>query len=334
MSEDPVKPKVSIIIPVYNGSNYIKEAIDSALSQTYRNIEIIVVNDGSADDNKTENIALSYGDKIRYFSKNNGGVATALNYGIGKMTGDYMSWLSHDDMYLPHKIERQIDYLQNIKSVTTILYSDFEIFNVETGRSQVCVTSAVSPANNMLDTLYLLFAGTIHGCTLLLPRRCFEEVGLFDETLKTVQDYDLWFKLLKARYDFRHIEGPLIITRHHKGQGTLSMAEIHQQEVERLYIWAFDEFYESFKRFSFEQVASFVILLINKMLTKAPDHIIKRWPENQARRDSLLRYVQNQKKHGILGPLAGKFAPYPLLMKFASAGHTAFATICRSFEKK
>ena len=83
-------PKVSIIIPVYNGSNYLKEAIDSALEQTYKNIEIIVVNDGSRDNGATEKIVKSYGDRIRYYKKDNGGVSTALNLGIEKMTGEYL----------------------------------------------------------------------------------------------------------------------------------------------------------------------------------------------------------------------------------------------------
>ena len=90
-------PMVSIVIPVYNGSNYLSEAIDSALNQTYPNCEVIVVNDGSEDEGKTENIALSYGSKIRYFAKKNGGAATALNLGIAEMKGEYFSWLSHDE---------------------------------------------------------------------------------------------------------------------------------------------------------------------------------------------------------------------------------------------
>jgi len=99
-------PKVSIVIPIYNGSNYMREAIDSALNQTYQNIEVIVVNDGSSDN--TEEIALSYGDKIRYYSKANGGVSTALNLGIQKMTGDYFCFLPHDDVFALDKIEKQI----------------------------------------------------------------------------------------------------------------------------------------------------------------------------------------------------------------------------------
>ena len=77
-------PMVSIVIPVYNGANFLREAIDSALSQSYKNIEIIVINDGSDDANETDKIARSYGDTIQYFHKKNGGVASALNLASGK----------------------------------------------------------------------------------------------------------------------------------------------------------------------------------------------------------------------------------------------------------
>ena len=117
-------PKVTIVIPVYNGSNYMREAIDSALAQTYENIEILVVNDGSKDGGKTRDIALAYGDKIRYFEKENGGVATALNLAIQEMQGEYFSWLSHDDVYYPDKIQAEIEYLQKIGREDVIVYSD------------------------------------------------------------------------------------------------------------------------------------------------------------------------------------------------------------------
>ena len=103
------KPLVSIIIPLYNGSNYVEEAIKSALAQTYDNIEIVVVNDGSTDNGAGKAICEKYLDKILYFEKENGGCASALNYGIKKANGDFISWLSHDDLYFPEKVEKQIN---------------------------------------------------------------------------------------------------------------------------------------------------------------------------------------------------------------------------------
>ena len=95
-------PKVSIIIPVYNGEKYVKSAIQSALKQTYKNIEIIVVNDGSTDN--TDKVVQQFKNKIIYLKKENGGVSSALNLGLLYMTGDYFSWLSHDDIYKKNKV--------------------------------------------------------------------------------------------------------------------------------------------------------------------------------------------------------------------------------------
>ena len=108
------EPKVTIIIPVYNGSNYLAQAIEAALAQTYLNCEIIVVNDGSKDDGASEKIALSYGNKIRYYLKENGGVSSALNFSLEKMTGEWFSWLSHDDLYYPNKIEKQVAFINEL----------------------------------------------------------------------------------------------------------------------------------------------------------------------------------------------------------------------------
>ena len=127
-------PKVSIIIPVYNGSNYLREAIDSALAQTYKNLEILVINDGSNDKGKTDKIAKSYGNKIRYFKKENGGVATALNLGIKKMTGEYFSWLSHDDLYYPNKVKKQIRFLKTLDDKNVVLYGDYTRRNTKSDK--------------------------------------------------------------------------------------------------------------------------------------------------------------------------------------------------------
>ena len=123
------KPKITIAIPVYNGSNFMKVAIDSAIAQTYDNKEILVINDGSTDNGETEKIALSYGNKIRYIKKENGGVATALNLAIKEMKGEYLSWLSHDDMYKPFKLEKQVEVLNKLQDKNTIIFSNVELID-------------------------------------------------------------------------------------------------------------------------------------------------------------------------------------------------------------
>src|SRR6185312_14318520 len=122
---------VSIIIPVYNGAQYLSEAIDSALAQSYQNIEVLVVNDGSTDAGATEAVAKSFGHSIRYFYKPNGHVASALNFGVGQMRGQYFSWLSHDDRYVPSKIEVQMHAISEL-GPNVAVYGDFEILEQET----------------------------------------------------------------------------------------------------------------------------------------------------------------------------------------------------------
>ncbi|MBI5075475.1 MAG: glycosyltransferase [Nitrospirae bacterium] len=224
-------PHVSIIIPVYNGSTYLREAIDSALAQTYKHIEVIVINDGSNDGGKTEEIAVSYGDKIRYLFKQNGGVATALNLGIREMRGDYFSWLSHDDVYLPSKLAVQVSALKQ-ETDPVVLYGDYYIINAKSeviGLRQLGHLAAE-------QFLYLLIASyPVNGCTTLIPRLCFNDVGLFNERLKTTQDYDMWVRLSK-KYRFVHMRHALMQARCHPGQGSRITREIHEAEANDFYV--------------------------------------------------------------------------------------------------
>lgn len=185
-------PLVSIVIPVYNGSNYLREAIDSALAQTYDNIEVIVVNDGSNDNGATEEICLSYGDKIRYFKKENGGVATALNLGIEKMQGEYFSWLSHDDIFIDNKISIQVNEAQ--KNGGKFIFGAYELIDCNGNKINDIFPSHIFQTHN--PRLYL-YRGLIHGCTTLIHRSIFIDFGLFDDSKKTTQDYDYWNKIFK-----------------------------------------------------------------------------------------------------------------------------------------
>ena len=228
-------PRVSIVIPVYNGSNYLREAIDSALAQTYENKEVIVVNDGSDDAGKTAEIAARYGNKIRYFEKPNGGVASALNFGIEQMTGEYFSWLSHDDVYYPRKLEAQIAYLNNLGKKDVILYSDFDIID----RNSRVIGRSTIPSFEVERFLYeVLFESFLNGCTILAPKSCFDRVGVFNEALKTTQDYDLWVRLAK-HFDFIHVPEVLIQSRQHAEQGCLTLG--HIEDIDGFYVWSLHE---------------------------------------------------------------------------------------------
>ena len=210
------QPKISIVIPVYNGANYVAEAIDSALAQSYSNTEILVINDGSTDDGATARIARSYGDRIRYVEKPNGGVATALNLGIEEMTGDYFSWLSHDDLYLPEKLATQVQVLEGLEDRDVVLYSDYQLID-ESSK----VTNIVRLDHQTLAAkpLYGVLRGSIHGCSTLVPRSAFERYGKFDPELKTTQDYALWFEMAR-HLRFVHLPKVLISSRWHPEQGS------------------------------------------------------------------------------------------------------------------
>lgn len=190
-------PLVSIIIPVYNGSNYLREAIHSALEQTYPNIEVLVINDGSTDNGATRDIAMSFSSRIRYFEKENGGVVSALNFGIDQMRGEYFAWLSHDDIYLPEKIEKQVRAIQEHQGskpgfcICNCIVMD-ENEN-ELGRTQI-------QKNDSFDqpACFLLLGGHgFSGIMVLIPKVLFDIYGMFTPSLAT-HEYDMWMRLMPA----------------------------------------------------------------------------------------------------------------------------------------
>jgi glycosyltransferase involved in cell wall biosynthesis len=229
-------PKVSIVIPVYNGSDYLREAIDSALAQTYANIEVLVVNDGSTDGGKTDEIARAYGDRIRYFSKDNGGVSTALNVGIKEMTGDFFAWLSHDDVYFPEKIERQIQYLRwnpDAKLVT----SNFVFIDKHSnliGEYANCTLPIIKTGRDVLSVW-------TYGCCILIHKDCFNKAGLWNEKNRTTQDDEMWLKLVK-HYPIYFMQDRLCKSRKHAEQGTIRLAKQHLRDKYEYFRWILQEF--------------------------------------------------------------------------------------------
>lgn len=238
-------PLVSIVIPAYNASNYLAQAIDSALAQTYPNIEIIVVNDGSKDNGATEQVALSYGNKIRYFHKENGGSSSAINVGIANMTGEWFSWLSHDDLYMPNKIEEQINYMKAL-NVGGFIYRHifFSASELIDANGKTIRKSDLSKAKKIeaflevaTDNALLIAEPTnysFHGCSCLIHKSAFAEVGTFDEQLRLLNDVDMWYRLYAKGYIVHYLPQALVKGRVHAKQVSRSIGfsyHNHEQDM-------------------------------------------------------------------------------------------------------
>lgn len=259
LASERYAPLVSIVIPAYNAANYLTEAIDSALAQTYPNVEIIVVNDGSKDDGATERIALSYGDKIRYFSKENGGSSSALNMGIANMTGEWFSWLSHDDLYLPEKLEKQIAYIRclGIEDVEISRHIFFAAWNHIDAAGKIIKGYDSRRAETMekrLDSMphngYLIaepMEYIFHGCSCLVHRNAFADVGYFDENLRYLNDVDFWYRFYAAGYKVHFIPEVLVSGRVHRAQVSRSIGfSYHNPEQDMFWNRSLDWLLENY----------------------------------------------------------------------------------------
>ena len=225
-------PRVTIIIPVYNGANYMREAIDSALSQTYQNIEVLVVNDGSTDNGETDKIALSYGDRITYIKKENGGVSSALNLGIEKMSGEYFSWLSHDDVYTPEKVSRQIEALSSVENKRAVGLCGHCFINDKSEKlskpAPPRFTSGVHDYRAVIREI--LENGAFSGCSLLVPKVAFDECGLFHERLRFSQDALMWLTIFLKGYSLVYNADADVFSRIHGKQLTQNGRALFQKD--------------------------------------------------------------------------------------------------------
>ena len=240
-NEAKFNPLVSIIIPVYNGSNYLSEAISSALKQTYKNLEILVINDGSNDDGKTEQIALSFGEKIRYYRKENGGVSSALNFGIEKMQGDYFSWLSHDDLYFCDKIEKQVRLLEQNQSLlpNLIVYGQCQLIN-STGKP---LKARKWPYQDGIFSGKEFFCTTLNkahalcGLSFLVPKKALLDCGGFNQEYKYIQDIILWNTIVLSGYNCVVHEDVIVKNRVHNAQVSVTKKDLWEKETINQFIF-------------------------------------------------------------------------------------------------
>ncbi|MBV6712248.1 glycosyltransferase [Paenibacillus chitinolyticus] len=216
-------PKVTVVIPFYN-CPYVDQAVSSVLNQTYTNIELIVVDDGSTlHKEKLE----PYMDRLIYIGKENGGAASALNMGFALATGDYVAWLSSDDLFYPDKIGRQVQFMLERNSIFS-----------HTAFDQIDEAGAVTQANVASRYRYpheftraFLSICPVNGCTVMMRRDLFRAVGYFDETLRYTQDYEFWIRVLLTGFPLDFLDAPLTLYRLHGGMGTMLYQPAIWEEV-------------------------------------------------------------------------------------------------------
>lgn len=224
-------PKVSIVIPIYNGANFAANAIDSALSQTYENIEVIVINDGSTDEGATANICQGYGDQIVYIEQENKGVAGAMNTAFKHLTGDLFCWLSHDDEHLPEKTQKQVDFLRRFGRDDLMLFGNYFLMD-DNGKNWH--ESQMDHELLRKKPAIALLRGMINGCTLMIPTDIIRKHLPFRTDLRFTQDYDMWDRI-RSDGEFLFQPETLVRYRIHPGQDTHNPnANI---EGDKLWIW-------------------------------------------------------------------------------------------------
>ncbi len=203
-------PSVSVIIPAYNQANFIDKAIESVLRQTYKDFELIIINDGSKDN--TEEIIKNYSDfRIRYIChKKNLGISEARNSGIRASRGKYIALLDSDDEFLPEKLDMQVKLLRNESSDVGVVCA--WSFNVDENGNYISKRGLPRKEGYIFEDL--LSKNYISVPTLLIRRECFEKVGLFDSSLDVQEDWDMWIRIAKY-YKFSLIKIPLAKRRIH-----------------------------------------------------------------------------------------------------------------------
>jgi glycosyltransferase involved in cell wall biosynthesis len=207
-----LNPKVSIVIPTYNRADFLPKTIQSVLNQTYQDWEMIIVDDGSTD--KTEEIVKGYKESgIRYIvHKSNLGISAARNTGIKKSKGKYIALLDSDDEWFPEKLSCQMKIFQEKDSKCGVVCTSGYMVK---GSKLICTREIPADLDNFYERF--LFENFIWVSSVLVKKECFEKAGLFDENLKSCEDWDMWIRIAKY-YKLIFLETPLIKYVIHSGQ--------------------------------------------------------------------------------------------------------------------
>ncbi|EKE05178.1 MAG: cell wall biosynthesis glycosyltransferase-like protein [uncultured bacterium] len=184
-------PEVSIIIPTYNSELFIEESLESVFKQTYKNYEIIVIDDGSSD--STRSILTKYKNRIVFLKKNNGGPASARNLGIIHSKGKYICFLDSDDLWSPSKLQDQVEYMNH--NDCELSYTDSKVFIT---KDKKVINLGILKCD-LKGTIFkdLFWNNFLINSTVMIKRICIDSVGLQNESKKIIgaEDYEYWLRV-------------------------------------------------------------------------------------------------------------------------------------------
>ncbi len=224
--EEQSSPFFSVLVPTYNQAKYLPSALDSLLAQTYPNWEALVVNDGSTDD--TSKVMEQYAAKdrrIRLFHKENGGVASALNEGLRNAKGEWICWLSSDDLFVQTKLDIHVNAF-NLYPDIKVFHTDHFLLNEADQRifPSGLNVDAIIPEFR-LQTLRFLQINYFNGISICIHRSVFGRVGFFNEKIRNGQDFDMWLRI-SALYRSQFLPQRTSTTRIHPSSGTGLSVEV------------------------------------------------------------------------------------------------------------
>ncbi len=222
-------PAVSAIVTTYNRAHMVTGAIKSVFDQTYKDFELIIVDDGSTDD--TQTALQKYADRATIIHQQNQGLSGARNTAIAAASGKYVAFLDDDDLWLPERLARQVPLLEDSPDIA-LVFSDADLIN-EDGRITGRWSDFISVQPMIcLETLFMY--NYIPVLTTLVRRTAFEDVGLFDPVMKKCEDYDMWLRILQK---YRAVYHPAQLAQYRiwsggKSQDKLAMLEqvLHAKE--------------------------------------------------------------------------------------------------------
>lgn len=223
---------VSAVIPAYNYARFVCRAVDSVLAQTYPHLECIVTNDGSTDN--TLEVLAPYGDRIRVITQKNAGLSAARNTGVKNAKGDYVAFLDADDWWHPEKIAKQIALAEKRPELGAI-GTTWE--RVDGDLKHLSVKVPGRPTDDRATNVRGIACRTIwlggSGSGVLARRNVFDEVGLFDESMRAAEDIDMWLRIAH-RYPVANLDEMLTTLCWH-GTGTFRNAVLMEENQWKVY---------------------------------------------------------------------------------------------------